>query len=64
VTTSSGNVAADQLRSFVERIQRLTDDRNGIDSDMKDAFAEARGASFDVRAMSAAFKLRTGSGRA
>lgn len=52
------NLSADQLRLLIERIERLTQEKQGIADDIKDVFAEAKGQGYDVRAMRAVIKLR------
>lgn len=44
-----GGIASDRLRSIVERIERLQDERKSIASDVKDIFTEAKSAGFDVK---------------
>lgn len=44
-------IAADRLRSFVERIERLEEEKTGIASDIKDIYAEAKGTGFDVKCL-------------
>lgn len=51
-------VAAGQLRSYIERIERLEEDKKAIADDIKDVFAEAKGAGFDTKAMRAIVRLR------
>lgn len=53
-----GGVAADRLRSLIERIERLEEEKKGIMSDIRDIFAEAKSAGFDVKAMRTILKLR------
>jgi uncharacterized protein (UPF0335 family) len=53
-----GGVAADHLRSFIERIERLEEEKKGIADDIKEVFAEAKGTGFDVKAMRAVLRLR------
>ena len=53
-----GGVAADHLRSFIERIERLEEEKKGIADDIKEIFAEAKGTGFDVKAMRAVMRLR------
>ena len=53
-----GGVAADHLRSFIERIERLEEEKKGIADDIKEIFAEAKGTGFDVKAMRAVLRLR------
>jgi len=44
-------VAADQLRSVVERIERLETEKDGIASDIRDIYSEAKGSGYDVKAL-------------
>lgn len=41
-----GGVAADHLRSYIERIERLEEEKKGIADDIKEIFAEAKGTGF------------------
>ena len=54
----TGGFAADRLRSLVERIERLEEEKKGICSDIRDTFAEAKCAGFDVKIMREIMKLR------
>lgn len=56
--TEIGGIAADRLRTIVERIERLESERDGITSDIKDVYAEAKSAGFDNKAIRAVIKLR------
>lgn len=49
--SNSGNVAANHLRSFVERIERLEEEKATIATDIKEVYAEAKGAGFDTKAL-------------
>lgn len=51
-------LSADRLRSLIERIERLEEEKSGIASDIRDVFAEAKSAGFDVKCMRAVIKLR------
>ncbi|RUW56725.1 DUF2312 domain-containing protein [Mesorhizobium sp. M8A.F.Ca.ET.021.01.1.1] len=51
ITETSQTVAAGQLRALIERIERLTEDKQAISDDIKDVFAEAKGTGFDTKAM-------------
>lgn len=51
-------VAGDQLRSFVERIERLEADKRAIADDIKDVFAEAKGNGFDVKVLRQVIRIR------
>jgi hypothetical protein len=47
--TEVGGIAGDRLRSIVERIERLEEERKGLGENIKDIFAEAKSAGFDVK---------------
>lgn len=53
-----GNIAADRLRSLIERIERLEEERKALGSDIKDVFAEAKSAGFDVKVMRQLIRIR------
>lgn len=55
---SEPNVAADQLRLFIERIERLEEEKKGIADDIKDVYAEAKSTGYDVKTMRAIVRLR------
>ncbi len=50
--------AKEQLQAFVERIERLEEEKQAISDDIKQVFAEAKGNGFDVKALKAILKLR------
>ena len=54
----TGNIAADRLRSLVERIERLEEERKALSGDIKDIYAEAKSAGFDVKVLRALIALR------
>jgi uncharacterized protein (UPF0335 family) len=54
----SGGVAAERLRSFVQRIERLEDDKADLAQDLKEVYAEAKGEGFDVKVMRKLISLR------
>ena len=47
-----------QLKAIVERIERLAEEKDGIASDIRDVYAEAKGNGYDVPALRALIKLR------
>jgi len=55
---SVGGIAADQLRSLIERIERLEEEKKNLADDIRDVFAEAKGNGFDPKIMRAVLKLR------
>ena len=56
--TEVGGSAADRLRSLIERIERLEEEKKALSGDIRDVFAEAKSAGFDVKIMRAILKLR------
>lgn len=47
--TKAGPVSADRLKSFVERIEKLTEEKDAIAGDIKDVYSEAKGVGYDVK---------------
>jgi uncharacterized protein (UPF0335 family) len=52
------NLSADQLRSVIERIERLTEEKAALAADIRDVYAEAVGNGFDRKAIREIIKLR------
>lgn len=50
--------AKDQLKAFVERIERLEEEKKAIADDIRDVYAEAKGNGFDVKALRTIVRLR------
>ena len=50
--------AKDQLKAFVERVERLEEEKKALADDIRDVFAEAKGNGFDVKALRTVIKLR------
>lgn len=57
--TEVGGIAADALRQYVSRIERLQDERAGLSKDIADVYAQAKAMGFDKKALSAVIKLRS-----
>lgn len=57
-TNDVGGIAADRLRAFVDRIERLEDEKKGISDDIKDVYMEAKGTGFDTGIIRQVIKLR------
>jgi uncharacterized protein (UPF0335 family) len=51
-------VAKDQLKAFIERVERLEEEKKAIADDIRDVYAEAKGNGFDVKALRAIVRLR------
>ena len=54
----SDNVAADQLRLFIERVERLEEEKKGIADDIRDVYAEAKSNGYDAKIMRQIVRLR------
>lgn len=55
---TKGNIAADQLRLFIERIERLEAEKKGIADDIHDVYSEAKSQGYDAKIMRQIVKLR------
>jgi uncharacterized protein (UPF0335 family) len=53
-----GNIAADRLRSLIERIERLEEERKALSSDIKDIYAESKSAGFDPKVIRKLISIR------
>ena len=56
--TKAGPISADRLKSFVERIEKLDEERKAISDDMRDVYSEAKGVGYDVKTMRRVVSLR------
>jgi uncharacterized protein (UPF0335 family) len=57
-TETSQTVAAGQLRAFIERIERLEEEKKTIGDDIKEVYAEMKGTGFDIKAVRTIIRLR------
>ncbi len=55
---SEGNVAADELRLLIERIERLEEEKKSIADDVKDVYGEAKARGYDTKTMRTIIRLR------
>jgi uncharacterized protein (UPF0335 family) len=53
-----GGIAADRLRSFLERVERLEDEKAALSADIREIYAEAKAVGFDTKIMRQVLKLR------
>lgn len=53
-----GGIAGDQLRAFIERIERLEEEKKGLTDDIRDVYGEAKANGFDVKVMRQIVRLR------
>lgn len=54
----SDNVSAEQLRLFIERIERLEEEKKSFADDIRDVYNEAKSTGFDVKTMRGIIRLR------
>ncbi len=52
------NVAADQLRLFIERVERLEEEKKGMSDDIRDVYSEAKAMGYDPKIMRQIVRLR------
>ncbi len=50
--------AKEQLKSFIDRIERLEEERTALSSDIKEVFSEAKGTGFDTKIMRQVIRMR------
>ena len=55
---AESTVAADQLLLFIERIERLEEEKRGIADDIRDVYSEAKSNGYDTKTMRAMVRLR------
>jgi len=53
-----GGVSGDQLRSIIERVEKLEEEKSAVAADIREIFAEAKGNGFDTKALRQVIKLR------
>ena len=53
-----GGIAAERLRSFIERIERLEEEEAALAADIREVYAEAKSTGFDVKTMRQVIRLR------
>jgi uncharacterized protein (UPF0335 family) len=57
-TVSPDSVAQDQIRAFVERIERMEEEKQAIAEDIKEIYAEAKGNGFDTKVLRQIVRIR------
>jgi uncharacterized protein (UPF0335 family) len=58
VHLAKAGIAGQELQQFVERLERLEEDKKAISGDIRDVYAEMKGRGFDVRAVREIIKIR------
>jgi uncharacterized protein (UPF0335 family) len=53
-----GGIAAERLRSFIERIERLEEEKAALAGDIREVYAEAKATGFDLRTIRQVVRLR------
>ena len=53
-----GGIAAEALRQFIDRIERLEEEKKGLSDDIKDVYAQAKGQGFDTKIIRKIISLR------
>lgn len=53
-----GGIAVDRLRSIIDRVERLEEERKALGGDIKDIFTEAKSAGFDVKVLRQIIRIR------
>lgn len=56
--SDTGGLAADRLKSFIERIERLEEEKKNLTADTREVYAEAKSAGFDTKTMRKVVALR------
>lgn len=56
--TEVGGVSGAKLKNFIERIERLTEEKDGLATDIREVFSEAKSFGFDTKAMRQILKIR------
>jgi uncharacterized protein (UPF0335 family) len=56
--TDVGGVAGEQLKSLIERIEHLEEEKSALSGDIKEVYAEAKGSGFDPKIMRQIIKIR------
>lgn len=58
MTIGHNSIAGDQLRSYIERVERLEEEKATLATDIREVFAEAKAKGYDVKTMRQVLKLR------
>lgn len=53
-----GGIAVDRLRAFIERVERLEEEKAALAADIREVYSEAKGTGFDVKTLRQVIKLR------
>ena len=53
-----GGLSAEHLKQFIERLERLQEEKSNVTNDIKEVLAESKGAGFDVKTLREILKIR------
>lgn len=54
----AGGIAGDQLKSIIQRVEKLEEEKSGLAADIRDIYAEAKGNGFDTKVLRQIIRLR------
>ena len=54
----TGEIGAERLRSFIERVERLEEDRSNLNADIREVYSEAKSVGYDAKTMRQIVRLR------
>lgn len=57
-SSSKAGLAVDHLRSFIERVERLEEEKAALTADIREVYSEAKGSGFDTKIMRQVVRLR------
>jgi uncharacterized protein (UPF0335 family) len=58
IVMDTGGVSGERLRAFIQRIEKLEEDKAAVGEDLKEVYAEAKGVGFDVKIIRQIVRLR------
>lgn len=58
MSKDTGGISGERLRSFIQRIEKLEEDKAAVGEDMKEVYAEAKGTGFDTKIIRQIVRLR------
>jgi len=58
MTETTGHNSKEQLRSIIERVERLEEEKKTISDDIRDVYSEAKGNGYDVKALRTIVRMR------
>lgn len=59
MSTKTQSLSADRLKSFIERVEKLSEERRAINGDIRDVYSEAKGVGYDVKTLRKIVSMRS-----